>query len=576
MTWTGAQLVVKALEAQGVERVFGLPGVQNLELYDALKDAAFEAVLVTHELCAAFMADAYSRSTGKVGCSVLVPGPGLTNASTGLAESFLDSVPQVVIVPGPRNDIEKGFQLHQVRQLDAIRPLVKAALHAERVEDVFPLVSEAFALARGGEPGPAVVEIPYNLFQEKATIPPPAPAASKLAQIQSGLAPEEKRLKEIARAIEQAKQVGIYAGFGATDARALLVRLAELLQAPVATTIAGRGVIPEDHPLSVGFGFGPAGSPLAEEVFGGCDLVLALACKFGEVATGAYGIKPPRNLIHVDINPDVLGRNLPASLTLQGDARDVLEGLLEELSRNPRPVNRPLQERIARERQRYFRTIEQSPEQSDGVNPARLLWELRKLLARDAILTTDSGAHQFWVVSCFPIFAARSYLTPTDYQSMGYSIPAMVSAKMAFPSRQVIGVVGDGGFLMTGSEIVTALRYKLNPVVLLFNDGELGLIREAQDRIYGRTSCIELLNPDYELLARAYGANYFCIQSDPEISAILRQALASDRLAIVDARVRYREHTRYFRGAAAASMSRMPLGLKLRLAARRIHRMFRM
>ncbi len=572
MKLTGAQAVVKALEVQGVERVFGLPGVQNLELYDALKDAALEAVLVTHELCAAFMADAYSRSTGKVGCSVIVPGPGLTNASTGIAESLLDSVPQVVIVPGPRNDMEESFQLHQIRQLEAIRPLVKAALHADRASDIFPLVNEAFALARAGEPGPAVVEIPFNLLQEKTDVPAPSPWPGPPRP-----APDEKRLEEIVRAIEQARRggrVGIYVGFGATDAQAQLVRLAEVLQAPVATTIAGRGVIPEDHPLSVGFGFGPAGSPLAEEVFSECDLVLAIACKFGEVATGAYGFDPPRNLIHVDINPDVLGKNLPATLTLEGDAAEVIERLVEELSRSPRPVNWPLQERIVRERERYFRTIEQSPEQKDGVNPARLLWELRKLVARDAIITTDSGAHQFWVVSCFPILAPRSYLTPTDYQSMGYSIPAMVSAKMAFPSRQVIGVVGDGGFLMTGAEIVTALRYKLNPVVLLFNDGELGLIREAQEHIYGRTSCIELLNPDYGLLARAYGANYFCIHSDGEIPTALRQALASDRLAIVDARVRYREHTRYFRGAAAAAMSRMPLGLKLRLAARRIRRLF--
>ncbi len=567
MTWTGAQLVVKALEAQGVERVFGLPGVQNLELYDALKDAAFESVLVTHELCAAFMADAYSRSTGKVGCSVIVPGPGLTNASTGIAESLLDSVPQVVIVPGPRNDIQESFQLHEVRQLEAIRPLVKAALHADRARDIFPLVMEAFAIARSGEPGPVVVEIPHNLLQEKTDIPVLSPKPTRLAL-------DEKRLDEIVQAIERARQVGIYAGFGATDARARLIRLAEALQAPVATTIAGRGVIPEDHPLSVGFGFGPAGSPLAEEVFGECDLVLAVACKFGEVATGAYGIKPPKNLIHVDINPDVLGKNLPAAFTLQGDAAEVIERLLERVSRSPRPLNRPLQERIAREREKFFGSIEQSPEQKDAVNPARLLWELRKLAARDAIITTDSGAHQFWVVSCFPILAARSYLTPTDYQSMGYSIPAMVSAKMAFPSRQVIGVVGDGGFLMTGSEIVTALRYKLNPIVLLFNDGELGLIREAQEHIYGRTSCVELLNPDYELLARAYGANYFHIQSDHEISTTLHQALASERLAIVDARVRYGEHTQYFRGASAASMSRMPLGLKLRLAARRIRRLF--
>lgn len=558
---SGAQLVMSALKAQGVDRVFGIPGVQNLELFDALKEAAIETVLVTHELCAAFMAEAYSRVTGKAGCCVLVPGPGLTNAFTGIAEALLDSSPIVVIVPGPRIDTSLKFQLHEIPQAALARPITKATIRVEEATNIYAEVSRAFRLALSGEPGPVVVEIPYNLFMLRAEMSEPAALAPPPE-------PDPGALDKIQALLRQAKRVGIYAGFGASDSREDLLRLAEILQAPVATTLGGRGVVPEDHPLSVGFGFGPAGSAVAQEVFAECDLVLAVACKFGEVATGAYGFRHPEKLIHIDINPEVLGKNIPATVALVADARAALRRLVEVLEREPRPRDNVLMKRIAARRAEFAAEIEQEPARDSSVNPAKLLWQLRKLLARDAIITTDSGAHQFWVAQCFPVYERRSYLTPTDYQSMGYSIPAMVSSQLAFPQRQVVGVVGDGGFLMTGAELVTAARLGLKPVVLLFNDGELGLIREAQEKIFKRTSAIELRNPDFEALARAYGAAYFRVSNDHEIDLVLKEALTSGCLAIVDARVEYLETTRYFKGAAAAALGRMPLGQKVRVAGR--------
>jgi len=564
---SGAELVIKALKASGVERVFGIPGVQNLELFDALREAALETVLVTHELCASFMAEAHSRVTGKPGCCVLVPGPGLTNALTGIGEALLDSSPMVVIIPGARTDAPYKFQLHQIAQGDLARPITKAVIRAERAEDVYPGIRRAFTTALAGEPGPVVVEIPYNLFMAHAELTEPPPAERPPD-------PDEKVLEEILRLIRQAKRVGIYAGFGASEARDDLRRLAEILQAPLATTLGGRGVIPEDHPLSVGFGFGPSGTAIAEEVFGECDLVLAIACKFGEVATGAYSLKAPEKLIHVDINPDVFGKNLPATLTLQADARAALRRLVEQLEREPRPPDAALVKRIADYRAEFAAEVERAPFWDSSVNPARLLWELRKLLPRDAIISTDSGGHQFWVAEYFPVYERRSYLTPTDYQSMGYSMPAMIAATLAFPSRQVVGVVGDGSFLMTGPELVTAARLGLNPVVLLFNDGELGIIREAQQTIFKRTSAIQLRNPDFEALAKAYGAGYFRISNDQEIGPVLQKALAARQLVLLDARVEYREMTRYFKGASAAVVSRMPVGQKLRMAGRLLRRLF--
>jgi len=566
---SGAELIMSALKAEGVDRIFGIPGVQNLELFDALKDSGIETVLVTHELCAAFMAEATSRVTGKAGCALTVPGPGLTNALTGIGEALLDSSPVVVIVPGARNDTTLQYQLHQTSQAELARPITKAAIRVEKADDIYPEIRRAFGIATSGEPGPVVLEVPYNLFMWRAEPRQPAspPAVAS---------PDPQTIKKILRLLRAAKRVGIYAGFGASDAHGELMRLAELLQAPIATTLGGRGVVPEDFAYSVGFGFGASGTAIAEEVFAECDLVLAVGCKFGEVATGAYGFPKPRTLVHIDINEEVVGRNMPATVGLAADARVALGLLVAALEHDPEAGSRPpdtaLINRIEAWRSEFAAAVESEPAWESSVNPAKLMGTLRRLAARDAIITTDSGGHQFWVAEYFPVYARRSYLTPTDYQSMGYSVPAMIAAKLACPSRQVIGVVGDGSFLMTGVELVTAARLGLDPVVVIFNDGELGIIREAQEKIFRRTSAVKLRNPDFEALARAYGASYFLIASDAEIEPGLRSALAAGGLAVVDARVEYREMTRYFKGASSAVMGRMPLAEKARMAARLVRR----
>ncbi|MGO9271469.1 MAG: thiamine pyrophosphate-binding protein [Terriglobia bacterium] len=566
---SGAELIMSALKAEGVDRIFGIPGVQNLELFDALQDSGIETVLVTHELCAAFMAEATSRITGKAGCALTVPGPGLTNAFTGIGEALLDSSPVVVIIPGPRNDTTFKYQLHQMPQAELARPITKAAIRVEKADEIYPEIRRAFEIATSGEPGPVVVEVPYNLFMWRAEQRQPAPRAATAP-------PDPQTIEKILRLLRAAKRVGIYAGFGASDARDQLMRLAELLQAPIATTLGGRGVVPEDFAYSVGFGFGASGTAIAEEVFAECDLVLAVACKFGEVATGAYGFPRPKQLIHIDINPEVVGRNMPATIGLVADAQAALGCLAAALDQDSEmrssPPDPQLINRIEAWRSEFAARVESEPAWESSVNPAKLMWTLRKLAARDAIITTDSGGHQFWVAEYFPVYERRSYLTPTDYQSMGYSVPAMIAAKLACPSRQVIGVVGDGSFLMTGAELVTAARLGLDPVVIIFNDGELGIIREAQEKIFRRTSAIKLRNPDFEALARAYGANYFLIANDGEIELKLRAALASGSLAVVDARVEYREMTRYFKGASSAVVGRMPLAQKARMAVRLVRR----
>jgi acetolactate synthase-1/2/3 large subunit len=568
MKGNGAKAVVESLKVLRIESVFGIPGVQNIELFDALADAPFETVLVTNEGSAAFMADAHARVTGKLGVLVVIPGPGITNALTGLAEALVDSSPVLAIVSAVDSEQEKSFQVHEIDQSAAVRPLVKGIFKPLKLEDIPGQIMVAANLAKEGEPGPVVVEIPYNLLMKSGEFVVPQPLSHKNN-------PDlDDQLDKIADDLRRSPSVGIYAGFGAIDASDNLIRLAEILQAPVATTISGRGVIPEDSHLSVGFGFGPSGFPLAKKVFGRIHTLLAIGCKYGEVATGSYGLKLPAYHIHIDNNPAAMGANYPVSVSMVSDAGYVLEELVARLQDKPKARNEKLKSEIEEAKKRYKHRILRLKRGKKYVNPSRLLNTLRDILNRDAIIVTDSGNHQFWTLSDFPIYERRSYLTPADFQSMGFSIPAAIAAKLAYPKRQVVSLVGDGGFLMSGMELVTVRRLGIAPLVLVFRDGALGLIRDAQRRLYRRTPFTGLHNPDFGYMARALDMDYISIKSDLEIDVGLRRACSSDRPVLIDANVRYKTPTRYFKGTAVTTMQRLPRQTQKMIIARYAKRLF--
>ena len=563
---TGAEIVSKILEQQGVKRIFGIPGAQSLELFDAFRGAGIETVLVTHELCASFMADATSRAGDGVGVAVVVPGPGLTNIFSGLGESFLDSIPVVIIIAGVNNEIPYSFQLHEIDQVKAASPLAKAVYRLDKVEEIGPQLSRAFTLAQAGEPGPVVVEIPNNLlartasFQSPPSTPSPSPSPEPL-------------ISQAIQAIVDAKRVGIYAGLGAFPARQEIRELSELLEAPVATTLSGRGVIPEDHPLAVGYGFGGSGTRISRKTFSECDLILAVGCKFTEVGTGGYGLKIPGKLIHIDANPGNLNVNFKAEIAIASDSRAALSRILagvKEKIKSPRSGS--LREEIQKAKKEEELKLQNREIQKDWVDPAQLLRHLRRLLPRDAIITTDSGHHMFFVLTYFPIYEPKTYLAPTDYQSMGYSVPAAIGARLACPDRRVVATVGDGGFLMTGIEMLTASRLKLDLPVIVFNDGALGLIKKLQKRALLRTQAVDLVEPDFESYARAIRAEYVRIENDEEISGKLEKALSLKGPVLIDAWVQYPELTDYIKGQILENIKRYPAGQKFRSLVRLLRR----
>ncbi|HET7204006.1 MAG TPA: thiamine pyrophosphate-binding protein, partial [Steroidobacteraceae bacterium] len=429
MSRTAASLLRDALEHVGVRYTFGIPGVHNTEIYDELaRSATITPVLVTHEGGGAFMADAVSRSGTSLGTLVIVPAAGVTHAASGIAEAFLDGIPMLVVSGGIRRDTGRQYQLHDVNQHALLKPITKGTWLVERHSDVIPTIHEAVRVATSGEPGPVFVEIPVNL---QLLTGDAGPSASPRYQ---GPAVPESRctaagVATAAQLLSQAQSPTIFVGWGAVDAVPEVAALAEKLGAPVSTTLQGISAFPANHPLHAGFCLGRAAVPAVEKTFEKTDCMLAIGTRFGEIATGSYGWDPPANLIHVDVNPAVFNANYPAKVCLEGDAKLVLRKLLAALGSEPIPAaasRRGSVEATIRA-QKVAYVEEWLRHDSKGrVNPARFFTSLRRQLANDATVVLDDGNHTFLAAELLPIHRPRGLISPTDFNCMGYCVPATI------------------------------------------------------------------------------------------------------------------------------------------------------
>jgi acetolactate synthase-1/2/3 large subunit len=574
MNRTAASLLREALEDLGIRLTFGIPGVHNTEIYDELaKSEQIRPVLVTHEGGGAFMADAVSRCGDSIGTLVIVPAAGVTHAASGIAEAFLDGIPMLVIAGGIRRDTGRAYQLHDVDQHALLRPITKRTFLVETHADVVPTLHEAYRVATSGEPGPVFVEIPVNLQlltgdagKVPTWMPPPVPAA----------ACSEAAIADAARRLAGATRPGIFVGWGGVDAHAELIALAERLGAPVATTLQGLSAFPASHPLHAGFCLGRAAVPAVERAFADCDGLLAVGTRFGEIATGSYGYTPPANLVHVDINPQVFGANYPAAVALEGDARAVLRRLLAALPEVPGAAGRvaAVAAQIAADKRSYLDEW-LAHDSKDRVNPARLLRALRARIEDSATVVLDDGNHTFLAAELLPINRARGFMSPTDFNCMGYCVPATIGAKLARPEHAVVGIVGDGALRMTGLELATASALGLGVVVLVFNDGELAQIAQAQEVPYNLKTCTVLGPLEVAGLATATGAEFVRIDDDAGIAAGLDAAFAAaarGRPVLVDVRIDYSKRTRFTEGIVKTNLQRFDLPTKARLVGRALWR----
>ncbi|BAO30461.1 thiamine pyrophosphate-binding protein [Sulfuritalea hydrogenivorans] len=573
MKRTGAWLAVRALEALGIKYTFGIPGVHNTELYDELNSSdLITPILVTHEGGASFMADGVSRTSGQTGTLVIVPAAGATHAASGIGEAFLDGVPMLVICGGIRTDLDKRYQLHQMDQHAFLKPLTKATFLVTAHADIVPTLFKAWEIAHSGEPGPVFVEIPVNLqmFPGEAGDIPAPPA---IARPQPTVATDIRRAAEMLLA---AKHPAMFVGWGARDAHEQTRAIAEFLQAPVATTLQGLSVFSAAHPLHTGFSFGASAVPAARNAFADCDCLLAVGTRFAEIATGSFGVTVPPNLIHADINPAVFSANYPAAVALEGDAAAVLTALLEELRRvgAGATANVELQQRIARDKAAY--NEEWLRHDSGGkVNPAVFFNALRAAVPDDAIAVVDDGNHTYLTAELFPVRQPKALIVPTDFNSMGYAVPAAIGAKLANPGREVFAIIGDGAFTMTCMEIVSATRIGLGLVFYVFHDGELSQIAQAQEIPFNRKPCTALGAIDFSGVAIATGAEYLPVPSNDGVAAAIaraRELAAAGRPVIVDLIMDYSKRTTFTLGAVKTNFRRFPLAQRLRMVTRAIKR----
>jgi len=575
MRKTAAWLVRQALEQIGVRYTFGIPGVHNIELYDELKASdSILPLLVTHEGGAAFMADAVSRVSDSVGVLVVVPAAGLTHAMSGIGEAFLDGIPMLIISGGVRNDMKQGFQLHDVDQQALMRPLTKGTYKIESYDEVVPTVYRAYLKAIEGEPGPVYIELPANLqllAGEVDSVP-----NFKFSCPRPELDPSA--IAEAVKILSEASRPGIFVGWGARHVSEDIRRIAEHLDAPVATTLQGLAAFPADHPLHTGMGFGPASVPAAQNAFQGCDAMLAVGTRFAEICTGSYGAEPPEPLIHIDINPGAIGRNHPTAVAIHADSRDAIPALAEALlTATAARDESSLRDSIAADKAAWLEEWLRH-DSGDRVNPGRFFSALRSQIDRDAIIVADDGNHTFMTAELMPIYGGGDYLSPTDFNCMGYCVPGSIGAKLTQPGRQVVGIVGDGAFLMTAMETVTAANNQLGIGWFVFNDGELSQIAQAQEMPYQRKTCTTVGALDYRAFAAATGCEFVSIDSNEVVEAGIEQALglmAENRPVIVDVRIDYSKKTRFTLGAVKTNLKRLDTRNKLRIVSRALWRKVR-
>ena len=561
----GGQIVVRALEDEGVGLAFGIPGTHNIELYDALgASTKVRPVLVTDEQSASFMADAVWRASGRLACANVVPGAGLTHAMSGIGEAYLDNVGMLVLGCGIRRDTGKAYQLHDVDQAAMVRPVTKAQFRPMDGQELYTVIREACRIAREAPAGPVFVEVPANLYlttHEVEFAPPPGP---------NPRSPNPAEIERAAALLNAARHPLLYLGLGAAGAG--LVALAERLEAPVATTFQGKGVFPESHPLALWPGFGDAAPPFARQVADGCDATLAVGCRFGEVATGSYGLAVPRPLVHADADPGVFGRNYPADATITGESAAVVAALLERLP--ARPKDEALRARLREGRAAVER--ERADASDTGrVSPYRLLRALQQRFGPRTVFTADSGNGTFLAVETLRLDEPGKLLAPVDYSCMGYAVPAALGAGLARPDCPVVALAGDGAFLMTGLELLTAAQLAVPVAVFVLRDGELAQIAQFQEVALGRKTASVLPDLDLEALARAIGVEFARLASDAGIPAVLDRVaatVAAGRPMLVDTAIDYSVKTWFTRGVVKTTFLRLPWKDRLRFVARAVGR----
>ena len=517
----GSQIIVEALRRHGVDYLFGYPGGACMPIFDALVDAPeIKIVLVRHEQGGTHMADGYARATGKPGVVLVTSGPGATNTVTGLLTAQMDSVPMVVLT-GQTITPNLGKDAFQEADVFGVTmPVVKHSYLVREVNDLPRVMNEAFHLATSGRPGPVLVDLPKDVvsaeceadFTDEFHLPGYAPPARGLTE----------DLEKAAELISSSKKPLLYVGAGAVIAQASrqVIGLAEKLQAPVTTTLLGKGAFPETHPLSVGM-LGMHGTAYANKTVVDCDLIMAIGARWDDRITGKVSeFCPDATKIHIDVDPAEFGKIIDPDVSIAGDAKLVLEDLIPLVNKLD---SQPWLKQIDKWKKKYPLKF---PKRG-GLRAQQVLKELDRLTDSKAIISTDVGQHQMWTAQFCKTNEERKWLSSGGAGTMGYGLPSAIGAQLGCPDELVVAVVGDGGFQMTMPELATAAIHKLPIKILIINNRYLGMVRQWQQLFFdNRESGVDMMgNPDFVKIGEAYGIKGFHLRRTGDITKVLQKAL---------------------------------------------------
>jgi len=556
---TGAQMIIKCLKEEGVEVIFGYPGGKVIPLYDALFDSDIRHILVRHEQCAAHAADGYARVTGKTGVCIATSGPGATNLVTGIANAHMDSIP-IVAITGQSSTAQIGTDSFQEADITGITaPITKHNYLIKDIEDLPRVIKEAFRIASTGRPGPVLIDIPVDITTD--LIDENFKVHINLPGYKPTLKGNLKQVKLAAKKIAESRKPVIFAGGGVISSGAsdILRKFVKVTKIPVITSLLGMGSFPETNQLSLKIA-GMHGTKYANLAFTEADLIIAVGVRFDDRVTGKLSeFAPEADIIHIDIDPAEIGKNVKVLIPIVGDARIVLTDLKSEYEEYIEKKDITNREewllRIKKIKKDYPLRYDRN---SSKIKPAYVVEKIYELTRGDAIICTEVGQNQMWAVQYYKFTEPRTLVSSGGLGTMGFGLPAAIGAKIGRPDKTVIDIAGDGSIQMVSQELSTAATNKIAVKIMLLNNGYLGMVRQWQEffwnRRYSQTCIYNCV--DFIKLVEAYGGVGFRVKKKEEVESTIKKALEINNLVLVDFWID-REENVYPMVAPGSSISEM-------------------
>ncbi len=536
MEMTGAQILMTMLKQEGVDTLFGFPGGAVIDLYDELARTEIRHILVRHEQGAVHAADGYARASGKVGVCLVTSGPGATNTVTGIASAYADSIPVVILTGQVPTHLIGNDAFQEVDIVGITRPCTKHNYLVKSLSDLAPTLKEAFHLARSGRPGPVLVDIPKNVANSRIEYVPPG--ENRLRPYAAVPPPHAKQLRAVAKLIQEARRPLIFAGGGVilSGGAEELTRLARRAQIPVTTSLMGLGGFPGDDPLFLGM-IGMHGTYASNMSTGACDLMLAVGVRFDDRVTGKTdAFASQAAIVHIDIDPTSIRKNIPVSVPVVADCRISLQRLNELITDGQMQA-------MAARRNEWLECIAEwkssqpvSYRQGESIKPQYVVEQVHALTRGEAIITTEVGQNQMWAAQFYRFNRPNHFITSGGLGTMGFGLPAAIGAQIACPDKTVVDIAGDGSIQMNIQEMATAVQYGLPVKIVILNNGYLGMVRQWQELFYGGRYSATRMNhsPDFVKLAEAYGALGLRATRPEEVTPVLQEGLSVNRPVIMD------------------------------------------